>query len=111
VTVLDLQLAEDVGDVELDGANADIEPVANLSIAEVPAASTRLVHGGSEATCVCGVPFLRAGGLSTGSGVKTRTFVPIMTLCCWGLTGQPKEQEPLIKPLRFSTGWNVCETQ
>ena len=33
--MFDLQLAEDVGDVELDGADADGEPVANLSIAEV----------------------------------------------------------------------------
>ena len=34
-TIFDLQLVEDVGDVELDGTDADVEPVANLSIAEV----------------------------------------------------------------------------
>ena len=37
-----------------------------------------------------------------GSGAKRRAFIPIMSLCSWNTTGQPKEEEdPLISPSLF----------
>jgi hypothetical protein len=43
--------------------------------------------------------------------IAQRAFIPIMRLCSWDTTGQPKEQDPLTEPHPISTGWVVSETR